>query len=72
MFDEHDIPSPRQRYKDDRGVLVTIVNVEDGRVVFIRDGYPHLCMRPIYNFMAKFKKIAEEEEQPSKVDDVCL
>ncbi|MEB0968395.1 DUF4222 domain-containing protein [Citrobacter braakii] len=72
MFDEHDIPSPRQRYKDDRGVLVTIVNVEDRRVVFIRDGYPHLCMRPIYNFMAKFKKIAEEEEQPSKVDDVCL
>ncbi|HGH3389946.1 TPA: DUF4222 domain-containing protein [Citrobacter freundii] len=72
MFDEHDIPSPRQRYKDDRGVLVTIVDVEDKRVVFMRDGYPHLCMRPMYNFLAKFKKIAEEEGQSGKVDDVCL
>lgn len=62
MFDEHDISNPRQRYKDDRGVLVTIIDVEDKRVVFMRDGYPHLYMRPMYNFLAKFKKIAEEEE----------
>lgn len=38
----------------------------------MREGYPHPCMRPMYNFLAKFKKIAEEEEQPGKVDDVCL
>jgi hypothetical protein len=72
MFDINDYPSPRQRYKDDRGTPVTIVSVEDKRVVFMRDGYPHPCMRPMYNFLAKFKKIAEEEERPSKVDDVCL
>lgn len=72
MFDVKDLLCPRQRYKDDRGTLVTIVSVEDKRVVFMRNGYPHPCMRPMYNFLAKFKKIAEEEERPSKVDDVCL
>lgn len=67
MFDVNALPSPRQRYKDDRGTLVTIVSVEERCVVFMRDGYPYLCMRPMYNFLAKFKKIAEEKkEQPSK------
>ncbi|EMM7532722.1 DUF4222 domain-containing protein [Citrobacter braakii] len=72
MFDANDFPSPQQRYKDDRGTLVTIVSVEERCVIFMREGYPHPCMRPMYNFLAKFKKIAEEEEQPGKVDDVCL
>ncbi|MFP2268004.1 DUF4222 domain-containing protein [Citrobacter braakii] len=53
----NDLPSHRQRFKDDRGVLVTIVNVENKRVVSMRDGYPYLCMKPMYNFLAKFKKL---------------
>lgn len=32
----------------------------------MRDGYPYPCIRPMYNFLAKFKKIAEEEGQPSR------
>ncbi|OPW96009.1 MULTISPECIES: DUF4222 domain-containing protein [Citrobacter freundii complex] len=66
MFDMNDYPCPRQSYKDDRGTLVTIISVEERRVVFMRDGYPYPCIRPMYNFLAKFKKIAEEEGQPSR------
>ncbi|HAK5376655.1 TPA: DUF4222 domain-containing protein [Salmonella enterica] len=72
MLEINELPSPRQRYKDDRGVLVTIISVEERYVVFMRDGYPHLCSRPMYNFLAKFKKISEEEGQLGKVDGVCL
>ncbi len=32
------------------GALVTVTSVEETRVVFMRDGYPHPCMRPMYNF----------------------
>jgi hypothetical protein len=59
MSGMNDLPSPWQCYKDDRGTLVTIVSVEEKRVVFMREGYPYPCMRPIYNFLAKFKKISE-------------
>ncbi|MBJ9214365.1 DUF4222 domain-containing protein [Citrobacter freundii] len=60
MFDINSLPVPLERYKDDRGTLVTVVSVEERRVVFMRDGYSHPCMRPMYNFLAKFKKITEE------------
>ncbi|WP_370609803.1 DUF4222 domain-containing protein [Citrobacter portucalensis] len=59
MFNSNDFPSPQQRYKDDRGTLVTIISVDERHVVFMREGYPHPCMRPMYNFLAKFKKISE-------------
>ncbi|OTB94608.1 DUF4222 domain-containing protein [Escherichia coli] len=44
-----DIPLPKinQRYRDDHGALVTVTSVEETRVVFMRDGYPHPCMRPM-------------------------
>ncbi|EFK4235243.1 DUF4222 domain-containing protein [Escherichia coli] len=53
-----DIPLPKinQRYRDDHGALVTVTSVEETRVVFMRDGYPHPCMRPMYNFLGKFKR----------------
>ncbi|MBJ9340312.1 DUF4222 domain-containing protein [Citrobacter portucalensis] len=59
MFYTNDCPSPQQRYKDDRGTLVTIISVDERHVVFMREGYPHPCMRPMNNFLAKFKKISE-------------
>lgn len=58
MFDTNDLPSPQQRYKDDRGTMVAIVSVEEKHVIFMREGYPHPCMRPMYNFLAKFKRIS--------------
>lgn len=61
MFEMNDLPSPQQRYKDDRGTLVTIISIEERRVVFMRDGYPYLCMRPMYNFLRKFKKLREKD-----------
>ncbi|WP_072034094.1 DUF4222 domain-containing protein [Citrobacter braakii] len=61
MLDLNDYPSPQQRYKDDRGVQVTIISVDESRVVFMREGYPHPCMRPMYNFLTKFKKVSERQ-----------
>ncbi|HGU0911508.1 TPA: DUF4222 domain-containing protein, partial [Escherichia coli] len=29
--------------------------------VFMRDGYPHPCMRPMYNFLGKFKPAPRKE-----------
>ncbi|END0435272.1 DUF4222 domain-containing protein, partial [Escherichia coli] len=28
-----------------------------------RDGYPHPCMRPMYNFLGKFKPAPREETE---------
>jgi hypothetical protein len=61
MFDISDLPDPKQCYKDERGTVVTIVSVEENRVVFMREGYPYPCMRPMYNFLAKFKKITNKK-----------
>ncbi|EPF7185092.1 DUF4222 domain-containing protein, partial [Escherichia coli] len=50
-------------YKDDHGALVTLTSVEETRVVFMQDGYPHPCMRPMYNFLGKFKPEPREEKE---------
>ncbi|MBJ9325116.1 DUF4222 domain-containing protein [Citrobacter braakii] len=57
MFDVTILPSPQQHYIDDHGTKVTIISVEEKRVVFMRDGYPYPCMRPMHNFLAKFQEI---------------
>ncbi|EKR2566322.1 DUF4222 domain-containing protein [Escherichia coli] len=56
MSEDVPLPKVNQRYKDDHGALVTVTSVEETRVVFMRDGYPHPCMRPMYNFPGKFKR----------------
>ncbi|HCZ4708615.1 TPA: DUF4222 domain-containing protein [Salmonella enterica subsp. enterica serovar Saintpaul str. CFSAN004144] len=61
MSDMNDFPSPGLCYQDERGVRVTVVNVDDRCVVFMREEYPYPCMRPVYNFLAKFRKITEEK-----------
>ncbi|MEJ3464142.1 DUF4222 domain-containing protein [Escherichia coli] len=53
--------------QDDHGALVTVTSVEETRVVFMRDGYPHPCMRPMYNFLGKFKPEPREETEQTKV-----
>ncbi|MEI1565003.1 DUF4222 domain-containing protein [Escherichia coli] len=45
MSEDVPLPKVNQRYKDDHGALVTLTSVEETRVVFMRDGYPHPCMR---------------------------
>ena len=54
------IPKPNQQYLDDHGTQVTVLNIEENRVIFMREGYPHPCMRPLYNFMSKFHLIQSE------------
>ncbi|MFV2241765.1 DUF4222 domain-containing protein, partial [Escherichia coli] len=51
----------------DHGALVTVTSVEETRVVFMRDGYPHLCMRPMYNFLGKFKPEPREEAEQTRI-----
>ncbi|MEB0967995.1 DUF4222 domain-containing protein [Citrobacter braakii] len=70
MFDTNDLPSPQQQYKDERGTLVTIVSVEGKHVIFMREGYPHPCMRPMYNFLEKFKIISENSMQALQTGDL--
>ena len=61
MSEDVPLPKVNQRYKDDHGALVTVTSVEETRVVFMRDGYPHPCMRPMYNFLGKFKPEPRED-----------
>ncbi|HEC9537433.1 TPA: DUF4222 domain-containing protein [Salmonella enterica subsp. enterica serovar Poona] len=61
MFSMNDFPDPGHCYQDDRGVRITVINVEDKRVVFMREGYPYPCMRPLHNFLAKFREITQEK-----------
>ncbi|EON2333058.1 DUF4222 domain-containing protein, partial [Escherichia coli] len=44
MSEDVPLPKANQRYRDDHGALVTVTSVEETRVVFMRDGYPHPCM----------------------------
>lgn len=50
-------PEPGQQYLDDHGTRVTVTGTEENQVIFMREGYPHLCTRPLYNFMSKFHLI---------------
>ncbi len=57
MSDNIFIPEPGQQYLDDHGTRVTVIGTEENRVIFMREGYPHPCMRPLCNFMSKFHLI---------------
>ncbi|HAG4415457.1 TPA: DUF4222 domain-containing protein [Salmonella enterica] len=52
---------PQQHYIDDHGTRITVINVEEKRVVFMRDGYPYPCMRPMYNFLTRFQKVSTRQ-----------
>ncbi|PAX78387.1 DUF4222 domain-containing protein [Citrobacter sp. TSA-1] len=56
-------PKINQRYRDDHGALVTVISVEENRVVFMRNGYPYPCMRSMFNFLGKFKPEPREEAE---------
>ena len=68
MFDV--IQNYPQQYIDDHGTRVTILSIEEKRVVFIRDGYPHPCMRPMHNFLAKFQKVPMDEYYADCIIDI--
>ncbi|EIX5024882.1 DUF4222 domain-containing protein [Salmonella enterica] len=63
MFDVSELPSPQQHYIDDHGTRITVISVEEKRVVFMRDSYPYPCMRPMYNFLARFQKIQARQDE---------
>ncbi|WP_115431374.1 DUF4222 domain-containing protein [Escherichia coli] len=63
MFDVSELPSSQQHYIDDHGTRITVISVEDKRGVFMRDGYPYPCMRPMYNFLGRFQKIQARQDE---------
>lgn len=66
MSEDVPLPKVNQRYKDDHGALATVTSVEETRVVFMREGYPHPCMRPMYNFLGKFKPDPRKKQNKTK------
>ncbi len=50
-------PEIGQKYRDDHGTRVVVTEVKETCVVFMREEYPYPCMRPLSNFILKFKKI---------------
>ncbi|EJC1536206.1 DUF4222 domain-containing protein [Escherichia fergusonii] len=46
-----------QQYKYNHEARITVISVEENRVVFMSDSYPQPCMRPIFNFFGKSKLI---------------
>ncbi|EKN4770612.1 MULTISPECIES: DUF4222 domain-containing protein [Yersinia] len=63
MFEMTDLPRPGKRYQDEHGALVTITGIEENRVVFMRDGYPYPCMRPLNNFLNRFQKVSNRQSE---------
>ncbi|EEW0635098.1 DUF4222 domain-containing protein [Escherichia coli] len=49
-----------QKYRDDHGARIVVTEVKETCVVFMREGYPYPCMRPLSNFIWKFKKIVND------------
>ncbi|MEX5207077.1 DUF4222 domain-containing protein [Citrobacter freundii] len=53
-----------RRFKDHRGVPVRVIRgePETQRVIYLRDGYPHECFRPLEQFRQKFREITDDHE----------
>ena len=53
-----------RRFKDNRGVPVRVIRwePETQRVIYLRDGYPHECFRPLEQFRQKFREITDDHE----------
>ncbi len=66
MSEDVPLPKVNQRYKDNHGALVTVTSVEETRVRCLWDGYPHPCMRPMYNFLGKFKPTPGKKQNKTK------
>jgi hypothetical protein len=50
------------RWKDNWGVKITITNVDDNRVDYVRDGYTHPCICSPYRLRREFVLLPEESK----------
>ncbi|WP_440863688.1 DUF4222 domain-containing protein [Symbiopectobacterium purcellii] len=47
-----------RRYLDSYGKVVHVIGYDrqNERVIFMREGYEHECVQPLWHFKAKFKR----------------
>ncbi|EMF6669806.1 DUF4222 domain-containing protein [Serratia bockelmannii] len=53
------IPMVGERYRDERGRMITVTASSLLEVTFRRDFYPELCVVPLWQFDKQFKKRVE-------------
>ncbi|MFJ5503844.1 DUF4222 domain-containing protein [Pectobacterium carotovorum] len=49
-----------RRYRDHYGKIVHVVGYDrqNERVIYMREGYEHECVSPLWQFQAKFTRVA--------------
>lgn len=54
-----------RKFKDHYGKPVKVIRwePETQRVIFLREGYPHECFSPLYQFKRKFREVEGSHEQ---------
>ncbi|WP_190286177.1 MULTISPECIES: DUF4222 domain-containing protein [Pantoea] len=57
-----------RHYRDPRGVVVHVTGYdrEKSQVIFLRAGYEHECMRPVWQFQQFFKRVDDGPHQNHK------
>ncbi|EBY1867582.1 DUF4222 domain-containing protein [Salmonella enterica subsp. enterica serovar Durham] len=58
----HPVIGINTRWKDNWGVKITVVKVEENRVLYIRDGYEHECVCSPDRLSREFSFLPEESE----------
>ncbi|EAW1172733.1 DUF4222 domain-containing protein [Salmonella enterica subsp. enterica] len=59
----HPLIEINTRWKDNGGAKITIIRVEENRVMFIRDGYEHECVCSPDRLRREFSFLPEESEK---------
>lgn len=56
---DEDSQNLNRKYRDSRGVLVTVIRWDKvkQRVIFLRPGYEHKCMQSLERFLQKFTRV---------------
>ncbi|MEC5321493.1 DUF4222 domain-containing protein [Brenneria populi subsp. brevivirga] len=58
-MDEH-IETVDRQYRDQYGRIVRVIGFDrqNERVIFMREGYEHECVQPLWQFRTKFKRVS--------------
>lgn len=59
----HPLIELNTRWKDSAGAKITIIKVEENRVMYIRDGYEHECVCSFDRLRREFSFLPEESKQ---------
>ncbi|EGJ8836525.1 DUF4222 domain-containing protein [Escherichia coli] len=62
MLNNTSLPKVNHKYKDDCGITITVTDIDERRVEFMREGYPYPCIRPLYNFLSKFRAVNDIDD----------